>query len=199
MSSEYMRQILESIEQAQSLNEGYDDRVQAVASWFKQNYPDGISKKQFTQVIDSKSDTLASELGAVELRTNKASAIGSKGRVGDSRKDFIKDVAAKINFKKDMSAADSKRDRVNQVLERLSYIIDEEIGNAFPDGDPFDNIAPKARKMGIPMDNILEWLDRAVKKHLGGKDYYSYLKMMWDQHGETLSTMPGYDPRPNPW
>jgi len=53
--------------------------------------------------------------------------------------------------------------------------------------------------MGIPMDSLLDWLNVAVKKHLGAKDYHSYLQTMWDQHDDTLSTMPGHQSRGNPW
>lgn len=199
MSSEYMRKIMESIEAANQMNEGYEDRVQAVADWFAKKYPDGLTKKMFTQTLDTRGDQIASEVGATELKSRKAAAIGSRGKTGDSRKDFIKDVAARMDFRRDTSTADAKRERVNQVLERLADMIDEAIGNAFPDGDPWDALYPKMRKMGIREYDMLDWLDRAVKKHLGAKDYHTYLRQSWGDHDQTLSTMPGYDSRPNPW
>lgn len=200
MSSIYMRQILESIEQAQRIDEGYEDRVQSVVDWFAQKYPDGVTKKMFNQTIDMKGDQIASEVGATELKSRKAAAIGSKGKTGDSRKDFIKDVAAKMEFVRDTGNADAKRERVNLVLDRLMLVIDDAIGNAFPDGDPFDAIFPKARKMGVPADDMLAWLDRAVRKAKAGKSYHAYLRDVWSDytsgnmgHGDT------YKDLKNPW
>ena len=195
MSSEYMRQLMESIEKAQDLNEGYEERVQAVADALSKEFPDGVTNQELlrkAQEVNKKYD-----LGASELRGNTVAGKGQK--IGDSQKDFIQDLKKVYKTRRNTSAADAKRERQAKVLEQLAYIIDEAIGNAWPDGDPFDHIAPRARKMGIREMDLLDWLDRAVKKHLGGKDYHSYLKSSWASHEETMSGMPDHEPRPNPW
>ena len=195
MSSEYMRQILESIDMAQTLHEGYEDRVNAVAGIIRRNYPDGLTKKQFAQAVEK----AGQESGAVEMRTGGGAGLNQKG-VGDSRKEFIKDVAAKIDFKRDTGNADAKRERVDQALSQLATMIEDGVSNSFPDGDPWDHIAPRARKIGIPMDNLLAWLDRAAKKHLSAKSYHDYLDQIWGDY--SIGNM-GMDPgddymKPNP-
>jgi len=174
-----MRQILESIETAQTITESYEQRVQAVASIINTEHPDGITKKEFTAAVEK----AGAEAGAVEMRPGKP---GLNQKPGNARKDFIKDVAQQVEFRRDNSANDAKKRRTELVLERLSNVIDEAIGNAFPDGDPFDIIYPAAIKMGIRPYDVLEWLDRAVRKHNGGKDYHSYLNNIWQDHMETI-------------
>lgn len=178
MSGKDMRILMEKIEQA-TLREGYEDRVQNVVDYLNKTYPDGMTKKQFTQVMDQQGEKLARELDAYELRRNKAAAIGSRGKTGDSRKEFIQDVARAMDFRRDTSKADAKRERVKKALEDLYWIAQDAIGMSFPDGDPIDHIIPKARRMGIPMNDIGEWLDRAFKKH-EGVGYNEHLARLWD-------------------
>jgi hypothetical protein len=179
-----MRQIMEAIERA-NLNEGYSDRVQAVADRIMQNNPDGITRKMF----QSEFKRAAEIEKPVEYR-------GSP----QARRDFEKDVMAKVQFKRDNSAQTDKKARVERALEQLATIIEEAVGNAFPDGDPFDAIAPKARRLGIPMDSLIDWLDRAAKKHLGFKSYHDYLANVWDDYDE-MTVGRGGPPEPmrNPW
>lgn len=196
MNGNEMRVLMEKIGRSQ-INEGYDDRVAKVVSWFSKEYPEGITKSQFMQTIEKRSETLADMLNVVELRPKKSAAVGSRGKTGDSRKEFIKDVAAKMDFRRNTSSADAKRERTNQVLYKLSTVIQDAVGNAFPDGDPFDQIFPEARKLGVPANSVLEWLDRATKKHLGAKDYHTYLSEIWDDYiSQTSDTLGSRD---NPW
>jgi len=183
MSSEYMRQIMESIEMAQQIDEGYEDRVQAVANRIMQNNPEGITRKMF----QSEFKRAAEVEKPVEYRDSP-----------QARRDFEKDVMDKVQLKRDNSAQTEKKARVEKALEQLATIIQEAVGNAFPDGDPFDAIAPKARRLGIPMDNLIGWLDRATKKHLGFKNYHDYLANVWDDFSDLSSNM-GDEPRTNPW
>lgn len=182
MSSEYMRKIMESIDVANQVTEGYDDRVQAVADVITKNNPDGITRKAFARELDR----AGQQANAVELR-------GSP----QARRDFEKDVAARLEFRRDNSAQDSKKTRVEEALRRLSTIIEEAVGNAYPDGDPFDEIAPKARRLGIPLDSLSDWLDRATKKHLGFSRYYAYLAAVWDDYMDTTGDRDSG--RKNPW
>lgn len=175
-----MRQIIESIEQAQHselyrLYEGYDERVQSAVDTLKKEFPDGVMKKEFEQnleMINKKYD-----LKFMELRPTVA---GLDQKVGDSRKEFLQDVASKIKFVRDTSKAQKKKARVQEVLAELSYIIDDAVGMSFPDGDPFDHIFPQARKLGIPADDVLSWLDRATRLGGMGKSYHDYLRALWD-------------------
>lgn len=194
----YMRQIMESISRAQSINEGYEDRVSAMVSQLSRNNPDGLLRKAF----DSEFKTALSMVNPVEAR-------GSE----QALRDFKKDVMAKVTFRRDTSSADSKRERTNQVLDQLSMIISDAVGNSFPDGDPFDSIYPKARRLGVPADSMIEWLDRAARKGGLGKSYHDYLANLWDdQYADAKSdyehnpdqagdryNMMGGDKYRNPW
>jgi hypothetical protein len=183
MSGEYMRQIMEAIDRANVVNEGYSDRVQAVADRIMKNNTDGITRKMF----QSEFKRAAEIEKAVEMR-------GSE----QARRDFEKDVMSKIDFKRDGGAQSDKKARVEKALEQLSRYIEEAVGNSFPDGDPFDEIAPKARRLGIPMDSLIDWLNRATKKHLGFKDYYTYLSTVWDDYSD-MTAGGEEEPRRNPW
>lgn len=193
MSGQEMRKLMESMERA-VIREGYEERVQKVVDWFNKEYPDGVTKKQFTQTMDQRDEELASMLGVHELKRSKAAAVGSRGKTGDSRKEFIKDVAAKMDFRRDTSKADSKREKVKKALDDLYWVAQDAIGMSFPDGDPIDHIIPKARRMGIPMDSVGEWLDRAFKKH-EGVGFYEHLARLWDdQYGDAKSDMDHVSP-----
>lgn len=174
MSSEYMRQIMESIEIAQQINEGYEERVDATVAKLKQYYPDGVYKAEFEKAVER----AAEAVGAIEMRPSQP---GLNQKPSTARRDFLKDVKAKIGrFKTDTSKADAKRERVNQVLDRLAMVIHDAVGMSFPDGDPFDHIYPKARKMGVPANDVLAWLDRAIRKDGSDKSYHDYLANLWD-------------------
>jgi len=184
MSSDYMRQIIESINRAQQLNEGYEERVQAIADALSKEFPEGVTNKELldkARIVNKKYD-----IGVTELRGNAVAGLNQK--VGDSLKDFMKDLKAVFKTKRDTSKTDAKRERINQVLDRLAMVIYDAVGMSFPDGDPFDHIYPKARKMGIPPDDVLTWLDRAIRKDGSGKSYRDYLATVWDdQYGGAKS------------
>jgi hypothetical protein len=185
MSNHYMRQIMESISRAQMVNEGYEDRVNAVVSQISKNNSEGLTRKAF----DSEFKRAAQVINPVEMR-------GSPKALAD----FKKDVLAKVTFKRDTSAADSNRERSARALEQLADIIADAAGNSFPDGDPFDTIFPKARRMGIPPDSVIDWLDRAVKKAGMGKSYHDYLANLWDENIEDYNDMNGTTHHNrNPW
>jgi hypothetical protein len=173
MSSEYMRQLIESVKRAQQLNEGpYEDRVSRTADEINRQYPEGIYRKDLESVISR----VGSEIGNPELRGSPA-----------ARKDFISDVSRLVNKRRDTQANDQKHEAVNRALDKLMEIIDEEIGNSFPDGDPFDGIFPRARKLGIRPDDLIDWLDRAVKKHTRTHTtYHDYLATVWKEHMQTI-------------
>jgi len=165
-----------------------------VVDYLNKTYPDGMTKKQFNQVMDTQDEELASKLDAFELKRKKAAAVGSRGKTGDSRKEFIQDVAKQMDFRRDTSKADAKREKVKKALNDLYWIAQDAIGMSFPDGDPIDHIIPKARRLGIPMDSVGEWLDRAFKKN-EGVSYDQFLSNLWDdQYGDAKSDMDHVNP-----
>lgn len=176
------------------IDEGYDERVQAVADEVKQIFPNGVPKSEFESAVEN----AAQKVGASEMRR---SVPGLGQNVGDSRKDFLKDVKAKIGrFRADNSKAKAKKERIEKVMNQLMLIIDDAIGNSFPDGDPFDHIWPKARALGVPANDVLEWLDRTIRKNRAGKSYHDYLSKVWDDytsgnmgHGDQFKDLD------NPW
>jgi hypothetical protein len=198
MSGKDMRMLMEKIDRA-VLHEGYEQRVQNVVDYLNKTYPDGMTKKQFTQVMDTQGEDLASKLDAFELKRKKAAAVGSRGKTGDSRKEFIQDVAKQMDFRRDTGKADAKRERAKKVLQRLELAADEAIGNAMPDGDPVDRLIPQMLKMGIPADDMYKWLNKIARNN-GSKDWHSYLADIWDDlisgnygHGDEYKDMR------NPW
>jgi hypothetical protein len=198
MSGKDMRMLMEKIDRA-VLHEGYEQRVQNVVDYLNKTYPDGMTKKQFTQVMDTQGEELASKLDAFELKRKKASAIGSRGKTGDSRKEFIQDVAKQMDFRRDTGKADAKRERAKKVLQRLELAADEAIGNAMPDGDPVDRLIPQMLKLGIPANDMYTWLNKVARNN-GAKDWHSYLADIWDDlisgnygHGDEYKDMR------NPW
>jgi hypothetical protein len=171
-----MRQIMESISRAQAVNEGYEDRVGAVVSQISKNNPEGLTRAAF----EAEFKRAAQVINPVEMRDSP-----------QALRDFKKDVLAKVTFKRDTGNSDAKRERVTQVLSRLATIISDAAGNSFPDGDPFDTIFPQARRLGIPPDDVLEWLDRAVCKEGMAKSYHDYLANMWDDNIDSFNSMNG--------
>jgi hypothetical protein len=167
MSSDYMRQIMEAIEMEQNFNEGYEDRVLDVVAIINRDYPNGITKDEFSTAIEK----IGNETDAVDMQSDH------------TRNEFIKAVAAKITFISDQSSED-KSARKERVMLALVDIINDEIDNAFPDGDPFDAIYPQARKLGVPATSVLDWLDKTAREHLNAKSFHDYLQEDWGQQME---------------
>lgn len=187
MSSTYMRQIIESIDRANApIVEGYQDRVNQMVDFINKNNSEGITRRQFSGAFKHAGQTL----NPVEMKSSP-----------QARRDFEKDVMAQIKFRRDTSSTDDKREKVRRALDQLGTIISDAVGNSFPDGDPFDSIYPKARRLGIPADNMIEWLDRAVKKAGMGESYHDYLADVWDDHIGDYNDMQGGAAHhtQNPW
>lgn len=89
----------------------------------------------------------------------------------------------------------ARRDRAFRELERrqnaktakaaqnraVAQIMMDTIGEVFPDGDPFDFILPKLRKMGIREYDAMTYLDRAARS-IGYKSYHNALDLMHRQY-----------------
>jgi hypothetical protein len=168
MSNIYMRQIMEAIEMGQNFNEGYEDRVHDVVAIITRDYPNGISKSAFPAAIEK----AGKESGVTDMQSDY------------SREEFIKAVAGKMSFISGQSSQD-KSARKERVMLALVDIINDEIDNAFPDGDPFDAIYPQARKLGVPANSVLNWLDKTAREHLNAKSFHDYLQEGWGQQMES--------------
>lgn len=104
---------------------------------------------------------------------------------GSARKDFLKDIAVALKGKiKTKPQKSFRKPQVN--LEKVAQIIEFAVGNSFPDGDPFDAIEEKLSKMGISSGDgqMIEIMNKAVKKHLGANGYFEYLAMLWDDFAQ---------------
>lgn len=181
MASNDIRKLLESFEQ---IDEGYEDRVNQVVSIIKQNNSEGVTRKDF----------------AVEfMRAYKiANPVEMRGSP-TARRDFEKDVIAQMQFKRDTSKATSNKERAEAAMDELDLIVNRAVGNSVPDGDPWDYIEPRARKLGIKPDDLLKWLDRWARKYAGTKGgWHAYLAQVWDDYG---SGEYGNEPtnQKNPW
>jgi len=181
-----MRKLLETMSSIQQVNEGpYDDRISRAANEINSQNPDGVYAKDLVNTI--------LQVGA-EL--NDFEVTGSP----QAKKDYVKDVSKLVKKRRDNRRQQDNKTRVDNALQSLMTIIDEEIGNSFPDSDPFDKIYQRARKLGIPADQMIEWFDRAVKKYSGGfKNYNEYLKMMWDEFSSGNMGSNEYSDMKNPW
>jgi hypothetical protein len=84
-------------------------------------------------------------------------------------------------FEKSMKPAREKKPEVD--LQKVYNIVIGAIGDSFPDGDPIDHFAGPLRRMGVPEYSVMDYADKAMKKH-GGKSekkgVYAYLGDMWD-------------------
>ena len=81
-------------------------------------------------------------------------------------------------------------------LTRAMAIIDNAIGNAFPDSDPLDYIARDLSKFGVKDYNIGDLLDKAVRGTKSGRSYHEYVRNVWQQH---LDDNPDEFGTNNPW
>lgn len=62
-------------------------------------------------------------------------------------------------------------------LKKIADIVQHEVANAYPDSDGLDFIFSKMKKtMGIDEDRAYDLINKAVKAHLGVKDFDKYIK-----------------------
>jgi hypothetical protein len=162
----------------ESLNEDYADRVNRLADYINQKNPNGVKRDELLSIIRWANS--ASGVNAVEMRD----IVGAGGKTSNAGKEFVKDVAKKVKI----ARAKSERMPKAEILDRLSDIIQDAVSNSIPDGDPWDAIFRKARKLPIPVEdfdyNLRSWLDAAARKNLGAKSYFGYLNQMWNSYAD---------------
>ncbi len=74
--------------------------------------------------------------------------------------------------------------------------IDSSIGNAFPDGDPIDELARNRKYKDRYGDFDMSILDRAVRATKQGKSYNDYVAKVWANHMQDNPGVAGYEHNP---
>ena len=168
----------QGVAESASLNEDYADRVNRLADYINQKNPNGVKRDELLSIIRWANS--ASGVNAVEMRD----IVGAGGKTSNAGKEFVKDVAKKVKI----ARAKSERMPKAEILDRLSDIIQDAVSNSIPDGDPWDAIFRKARKLPIPVEdfdyNLRSWLDAAARKNLGAKSYFGYLNQLWNSYAD---------------
>lgn len=112
---------------------------------------------------------------------------------GRTQKEFVSDVLAGLKGKLGKPKADPavKKAEQQRKLQKIADIVNDAIGNAVPDGDPFDDIMVKMARLGYDANrmDIMPMLDKAARLN-GFRNYYDQLKVTWDEFGP---------PGENPW
>lgn len=76
------------------------------------------------------------------------------------------------------------------------------VGDSFPDGDPYDQLAEKfpslASQDGKNGSLLMDKLD-ATSKKMGYKDFNDYKAQTWDENSQSYADATGEEVRPNPW
>ncbi len=109
----------------------------------------------------------------------------------------------KMKVKAPKPSKEEKEKAMDAKLWKIYRIIEDAVSNAVPDGDPIDFVGPRVAKfLGIDRYDVMPWLNRAMKKHGGYKDYNEYLQGMWDGYYEATAESPEEYARmkkENPW
>ena len=109
----------------------------------------------------------------------------------------------KVAVKPPKPSKEERQKALDAKLWKIYRIIEDEVSNSVPDGDPIDFVGPKvARFLGIDRYDVHPWLDKAVKKCGDYKNYDDYIAGMWDSYYEvTAETPEEYKEmvKDNPW
>lgn len=160
----------------QELTEAYSDRVKAVA--------DAVIAR--TEDISVTKEDILLAIASEAARQNSAEYKLKDTPRSTAWRDFVKDVLVQLKGKISYSrpgiaaSAADRRKKKDQLLTKISNIIDDSIGYSFPDGDPIDYIMPRVERLGIETYDIYDWLDQAAKKHLGAKSFDAYMGAVFD-------------------
>lgn len=146
---------------------GYASRVQQVA--------DEVMKSLGEITADELNDHIRHEAQQIKLPEF------GLGQNSSAFKDFVKDVKVELKqsgFKLKRKGGGDRSGKKEKLI-KIFNIMQDEIGNSFPDGDPFDHILPRLQKMGINADHAIEWMDKAAKIE-GFASYNDMLRQIWD-------------------
>lgn len=165
-------------------NEGYQDRINSVADAVSSAVRGQGHARDVDDLIDLHSrNQIEHKLG------------------GRARKDFHRDVKtaikptlSSVNRSQGARASAKKRaENLSSFHQRLSQVINDGIGHAYPDGDPIDYIHPRAMRLasqhGIHLNgwDVGEHLDRAAR-HNGYRSFNHQLESTWDEIGPVGDT-----------
>ena len=93
----------------------------------------------------------------------------------------------------------SKEEKKKQLDGKLSKIfakLESVISSCVPDCDPMEYMVPFLNAIGVPQNDYIKWLNRAVKDtSVYYKNYDDYLISQWDSYAAAV----GEPDRPNPW
>lgn len=98
---------------------------------------------------------------------------------GTAWRDFIKDVTDELKGQLRSRPKNTAAQQRKEIIQQLAPEIEYAAGNAFPDGDPFDQLVVWLRDHGVEENNWMLYLDKAAK-NLGAKSYHDYLADMYD-------------------
>lgn len=128
----------------------------------------------------------------------------ARAKADEELKALRKKIKKNEEHRRKIRTGEKKLKLTDAQLEEVAQKIETSVGNAIPDGDPIDSIGPWfRRKFGLPNDfyDIIEYLDKAVKKHVGKyKGYYDYLADSWEDYEDPRSEerFP-FKGKNNPW
>lgn len=113
------------------------------------------------------------------------------------------ELKAKTAPKPPKPSKEEKQKALDAKLWKIYTIVNDEVGNSVPDGDPIDFIGPKVGKfLGINRWDVMPWVNKAIKKYGDYKNYDEYLAGMWDSYYEVAAESPEeYEQmkKDNPW
>lgn len=113
------------------------------------------------------------------------------------------ELKAKTAPKPPKPSKEEKQKALDAKLWKIYTIVNDEVGNSVPDGDPIDFIGPKVGKfLGINRWDVMPWVNKAIKKYGDYKNYDEYLAGMWDSYYEVAAESPeeyAQMKKDNPW
>lgn len=75
-----------------------------------------------------------------------------------------------------------KVNKMDELLKKVADIVMNKVANYYPDADPFNHIWNQAVKLGVNENDVEKIVDKAVKTHLGAKNYRDYLDGFDEDH-----------------
>ena len=107
-----------------------------------------------------------------ELQEYNAKRIAAENKAKQAAERVKAKAAAKVQA---AAAKDDHKKAEDRKLYQIAHHVNTEVANHYPDTDGYEAITHHLRGMGIhPMDAI-HHINKAVKKHLGAKDFSDYV------------------------
>lgn len=131
----------------------------------------------------------------------KRKAAENKERLAKQREQQRKEkakIAAK--YKADDTAARYEKGKLTPAeLDKVWMLVNDAIGQTFPDSDPMDILYPKLSKQ-FGQDNVIKILDKVAKERFKSKNWNKFLIDNWDENMKSFADIhPEYKKMKNPW